>query len=157
MSSFRQKKNKTAPAGGGGGQKNPLKGYSSADLQRERWAMVKTESILSWDPAEKMPEFRELVARGDIEWLDLPETEILKGERLQNYWITSHRWVHRDHPDWDPDDARNQGQKLRELQRMLRKHPHIRGVCGWAICVCHKAKRTSALAFRAASAGAESR
>ena len=105
MSSVRQKKNKTAPAGGGGGQKNPLNGYSSADLRREQWAMVKRESILRWDTAEKMPEFRELVARGDIEWLDLPETEILKGERLQNYWITSHRWVYAngkldDHPDW---------------------------------------------------------
>ena len=105
MSSVRQKKNETAPAGGGGGQKNPLNGYSSADLRRERWAMVKRESILGWDTAEKMPEFRELVARGDIEWLDLPETEILKGERLQNYWITSHRWVYAngkldDHPDW---------------------------------------------------------
>ena len=69
----------------GAGQKDSLNGYSSADLRRERWAIVKRKSILSWDPAEKMPDFRELVARGDIEWLDLPESEILKGERLQNY------------------------------------------------------------------------
>ena len=59
------------PADGGGGQKDSLNGYSSADLRRERWAIVKRKSILSWDPAEKMPDFRELVARGDIEWLDL--------------------------------------------------------------------------------------
>ena len=79
--------------------------YNSDNLRRERWAFAKRENILSWDPTSKMPEFRDLIAQGGIEWLELPETEILKGERLQNYWITSHRWVYAngkpdDHPDW---------------------------------------------------------
>ena len=82
-----------------------LGGYNSSDLRRNRWAFAKRESILSWEPVSKMPEFRELVSQGGIEWLDLPEWEILDGKRLQDYLITSHRWVYAngrfdDHPDW---------------------------------------------------------
>ena len=119
------------------GQENPrsIYTYNSDNLRRERWAFAKRESILSWDPTSKMPEFRDLIAQGGIEWIDLPEIEILKGERLQNYWITSHRWFHKDHPDWDPDHPQNQGAKLRELQRMLQEHPHIRGVWMDYLCV----------------------
>ena len=90
---------------------NPIEGldglveYSSSDLRRNQWAFAKRENILSWEPVSKMPEFRELVSQAGIEWLDLPEWEILDGKRLQNYVITSHRWVyangrHDDHPDW---------------------------------------------------------
>jgi len=86
---------------------NPLHrgGYDSKHLRRNRWAFAKRENILSWEPVSKMPEFRELVSQAGIEWLDLPEWEILDGKRLQNYVITSHRWVyangrHDDHPDW---------------------------------------------------------
>ena len=110
-----------------GGAKRP---YDSSMLRRNRWAFAKRDSILSWDPHSPMPAFKELCENDEIEWLDLSETEILEGKRLKNYVIVSHRWFHRDHPDWDPVDAQNQGAKLRELQKYLEANPDVQGVDG---------------------------
>ena len=67
-------------------------GYDSTDLMPGRWGVVKRKAVLSWDARKPMPEFRQVVTDGGIMWLDLSESELLLGGRLENVFIVSHRW-----------------------------------------------------------------
>mmetsp|Transcript_34929 Transcript_34929/g.80908 ORF Transcript_34929/g.80908 Transcript_34929/m.80908 type:complete len:927 (-) Transcript_34929:130-2910(-) len=104
------------------------KTYRSADLQPGRWAFVKRDAVLSWSTSKPMPEFRDAVEQHALEFIEVSTDEFILERKLSEFWIISHRWFSRSHPDWDENLPQNQSAKLKKLQELLCEHEEIRGI-----------------------------
>ena len=79
-----------AAATAGNANRRTFENYRSEDLKLGSWAFAKRDAILGWDPARPLPEFRDAIEQGAVEFVEMSTSEFILKRKLTEYWIVSH-------------------------------------------------------------------